>query len=312
MARYSIGLDLGGTNFRAAAVDPEGSVLDRVSAATNSAGGREAILSSIVSAIETLRRGRPQDELAGIGVALAGFIEMEKGLVLSSPNIPAFENFAARDEIGARLGSPVILENDANAAALGEKWMGAGRGVDDLVLLTLGTGIGGGIVIGGQVLHGSQGMAAEVGHITVNPTGIPCACGNAGCLEKHASATAIATMARHMALGDDLTSEDVHRLAVAGNPLAVRVFESMGSALGTGLAALVQIFNFPLYLLSGGVTAAWDMFAPAMLREIQQRSFTFRAGRTRVEKAALGSEAGLYGAARLAFQEDLTTSKSMN
>ncbi|MFB3776234.1 MAG: ROK family protein [Bryobacteraceae bacterium] len=312
MVRYSIGLDLGGTNFRAAAVDQQGRVLDRVSAATNSSGGRDAIVSAIVSAIEKLRRGRPQDDLAGIGVALAGFIEMEKGLIVSSPNIPAFENFPARDEIGARLGTPVILENDANAAALGEQWMGAGRGVEDLVLLTLGTGIGGGIIAGGRILHGSLGMAGEVGHITVNPTGIPCACGNTGCLEKHASATAIATMARHMALGEDLTSEEVYRMAVEGNPLAVRVFESMGSALGTGLASLVQIFNFPLYLLSGGVTAAWDMFAPAMLHELRQRSFTFRADRTRVEKAALGSEAGLYGAAYLALQKEFNTSKSMD
>ena len=312
MAQYSIGLDLGGTNFRAAAVSRDGKILDKISASTNSPAGREAIVSAIVDAIQELARSRPKDELAGIGVALAGFILMEKGVVVSSPNIPAFENFAARDEIGARLGIPVILENDANAAALGEKWIGAGVGVDDLVLLTLGTGIGGGIIAGGKVLHGSLGMAAEVGHITVNPTGIPCACGNVGCLEKHASATAIATMARHLALGDDLTSEDVYHLAVAGNPHARRVFESMGSALGTGLAALVQIFNFPLYLLSGGVMAAWDMFAPAMFRELQQRSFTFRASQTRVEKATLGSEAGLFGAAYLAFDAGRTTSKSMD
>ncbi len=303
MTEYSIGLDLGGTNFRAAAIDRDGQILARVSGATNSAGGRQAIVGEIAAAVKKLQQDRTGDTLAGIGVALAGYILMDKGLILTSPNIPPFENFAARDEIQASLGAPVLLENDANAAALGEKWMGAGRDVDDLVLLTLGTGIGGGIIAGGQVLHGYLGMAAEMGHTTVNPTGIPCACGNVGCLEKHASATAISSMARHLHLGENLTSEDVYKLALGGNQHAQRVFESMGSALGIGLANLVQIFNFPLYLLSGGVLAAWDLFAPAMFHELERRSYTFRTTRPRVERAILGEEAGVFGAACLSFQE---------
>src|SRR5512138_3596980 len=152
MAEYAIGLDLGGTNFRAAVVDRQGKVLEKVSRSTNSLEGREAIVSSIVGAIKELRGGPYGGELMGIGVALAGFIQMDKGLILTSPNIPAFENFAARDEISNRLGIPVILENDANAAAIGEKWIGAGRDVSDLVLLTLGTGIGGGIISERKVL----------------------------------------------------------------------------------------------------------------------------------------------------------------
>ncbi len=307
MAEYSIGLDLGGTNFRAAAIDRTGRILGKVSGTTNSSAGPGVIVGDIVAAVTRLRGDRQGDQLAGIGVALAGFILMEKGLVLSSPNIPAFENFSARDEIQARLGTRVILENDANAAALGEKWMGAGRDVDDLVLLTLGTGIGGGIISAGRVLRGNLGMAAEVGHTTVNPTGIPCACGNIGCLEKHASATAVVTMARHLNLGENLTSEQVYTLALAGDPRAKRVFQCMGSALGIGLANLIQIFNFPLYLLSGGVLAAWDLFAPAMFQELEQRSFTFRTTKPRVEKAILGNEAGMFGAAYLPFQEQQHT-----
>ena len=299
MAEYSIGLDLGGTNYRAAAIDREGRILERIAGATGAA--REAILGEMVTAILRLRDNRRGDELAGIGVALPGFILMEKGLLLKSPNIPSLENFPARDALQARLGVPVILENDANAAALGEKWIGAGRGCDDLVLLTLGTGIGGGIISGGRVLRGSQGMAGEVGHITVNPTGMPCGCGNIGCLEKHASATAIVTMARMLNLGENLTSEDVYKLAAGGSEPARRVFQSMGSALGIGLANLIQIFNFPLYLLSGGVLAAWDLFAPAMFEELGRRSLTYRAAAPRVDKAILGTEAGLMGAAYLPF-----------
>jgi glucokinase len=296
MAKYSIGVDLGGTNFRAAAIDQDGKLIDKISGATGSSGGREAILGALCGAIIALRDKRSGDELAGTGIVVPGFIDMAKGLVLSSPNIPPFENFYARDAFQERLHTPVILENDANAAALGEKWMGAGRDVNDLVLLTLGTGIS-----DGRVIHGFMGMAAELGHVTVDPTGNPCACGNRGCLEKHASATAISTMAKHLSLGDNLTSREVYDLAMAGNQHAKRVFECMGQALGMGLANYIQIFNFPLYLLSGGVLPAWDLFAPAMFREIEQRSATYRYTKTRVEKAALGSDAGLFGAARLPF-----------
>ena len=301
MTAYSIGVDLGGTNYRAAAIDRNGKLLERISGTTNPMGGREAIVGEIVSAISRLRDARSSDKLAGIGVALPGFIVMETGVIMTSPNIPPFENFPARDTFQERLKTPVILENDANAAALGEKWMGAGRDVDDLVLLTLGTGIGGGIISDGKIMHGYLGMAAELGHLTVDPNGTPCACGNTGCLEKHASATAVSTMARHLSLGDNLTSEDVYKLAIGGNQQAKRIFEYMGRALGIGLAAYVQIFNFPLYLLSGGPLAAWDLFAPAMFDEVGKRSFTFRNSKTRIEKATLGSDAGLYGAARLPF-----------
>ncbi|HYP06238.1 MAG TPA: ROK family protein, partial [Bryobacteraceae bacterium] len=196
----------------------------------------------------------------------------------------------------------IFLENDANAAALGEKWIGAGRDVDDLVLLTLGTGIGGGIIAGGKVLHGLVGMAGELGHITVVPSGNPCGCGNYGCLEKHASATAIASMARMLQLGDDITAEEVYKLATEGNDRAQMVFQTMGTMLGIAIGNLINIFNFPLYLLSGGVVAGWDQFAPAMMAEIERRSYTYRHVKTRVEKATLGNEAGLFGAAYLPFQ----------
>jgi glucokinase len=227
---------------------------------------------------------------------------MAKGVIGNSNNLPEFNGFPVRDEIEKRLGTPIFLENDANAAALGEKWAGAGRDVDDLILLTLGTGIGGGIVSGGKVLHGFVGMAGEIGHITVNPTGNPCGCGNFGCLEKHCSATAITAMARLIQLGDDLSAKDVYDLAVAGDPRAKQIFKTMGQYLGIAVATMINLFNFPLYLLSGGVLAAWDQFAPSMFSEVETRSYTFRNTKTRIDKAVLGNEAGLIGAAALPFQ----------
>jgi glucokinase len=298
MAEYSIGLDLGGTNLRAAAIDRAGRMLDKIAVSTDPSS-RERMLDDITGAIRQVEDRCGAKGLAGIGVGVPGFILMKEGVILNSNNLAALENFPFRDEIQKRLGTTFILENDANAAALGEKWMGAGREVDDLVLLTLGTGIGGGIVMGGRALHGFLGMAGELGHITVAPDGNPCGCGNRGCLEKHASATAISAMARMLQLGDDVSSKDVYDMAVSGNEKARRIFEQMGEALGIALAMLVNTFNFPLYLLSGGALGAWDYFAPKMLETVRWRSFTFRTTKTRIDKASLGDEAGLYGAAYL-------------
>src|SRR5574341_1457478 len=189
MAEYSIGVDLGGTNLRAAAVDRQGQILEKISGRTMLSEGRDAVIDDIVSSIVILRDKLGGRGLAGVGIGVPGFIQMEKGIIVGSHNMPGFDGFPVRAEIERRLKAPVILENDANAAALGEKWMGAGRNVDSLVLLTLGTGIGGGIIYHGRVIHGFVGMAGELGHMTVNPTGNPCGCGNIGCLEKHASAT---------------------------------------------------------------------------------------------------------------------------
>jgi len=151
-------------------------------------------------------------------------------------------------------------------------------------------------------MRGHLGMAGEIGHITVNPTGNPCGCGNIGCLEKHASATAVEAMATLLSLGENLTSEDVYNLAVKGNEKARMIWTSMGRALGIALSTLINLFNYPLFLLSGGQLPAWDFFAPAMLEEVHTRSFTFRNAETRIERATLGSLAGLYGAAYLPFQ----------
>jgi glucokinase len=304
---YSIGVDLGGTNLRAAAVDQAGRQLGKQAGAVRLRENRETVVRDIVAAIQALRERFGVAQLAGAGVAVPGFIRIQDGVVANSSNLPSLEGFPLRDEIGGKLGTPVILENDANAAALGEKWLGAGRNANDLILLTLGTGIGGGIILNGQIVRGRDGMAGEFGHMTVFPDGNPCGCGNTGCLDKHASATAISTMARLLQLGENLTSEEVYRIATEGSGedahKAKRIFERMGVALGIAIGNLVNVFNAPLYLLSGGPLPAWDLFAPTMIAEARKRSFTFRNTETRIEKALLGNVAGLSGAAYLPFLE---------
>lgn len=308
MPDYAIGVDLGGTNLKAATVSADGNMLDRLNAQTDITQGPERIINDIVASIEALRdRAVSGQRLTGVGIGVPGFIRLAEGYVVGSHNLPPLNEYPVRDAIEQRLGTPVILENDANAAALGEKWIGAGRGVDDLVLLTLGTGIGGGIISHGRVLHGAVGMAGELGHLTVVPNGNPCGCGNVGCLEKHASATAVESMANLLALGDNLTSKDVYDLAVAGDERARRIFASMGEALGIAIATLINVFNFPLYLMSGGALAAWEFFYPTLEAEVRKRSFTYRNTETRIEKAILGNEAGLYGAAYLPLQAQRST-----
>ncbi|HLH03416.1 MAG TPA: ROK family protein [Bryobacteraceae bacterium] len=305
MSAYAIGVDLGGTNLRAAAIDPNGHLLARLSVEAQYAAGPERVADEIAQMIETIRQRLVDSSLQGVGIGVPGYIDIDAGVVMEAANLPDFEGFPIRERIQQRLDTPILLENDANVAALGEKWMGAGKDVKDLILLTLGTGIGGGIVIDGKVLHGFRGMAGEFGHMTVFPDGNPCGCGNYGCLEKHASASAIAAMGRMMHFGREIRSAaDVYALAVQGNPRALRVFESMGRALGIALASLINIFNFPLYLLSGGPLPAWDLFAPSMFEEVRRRSFTFVPTGTRIEKAALGADAGLYGAAYLPLCHD--------
>jgi glucokinase len=308
MTGYSIGVDLGGTNLRAAAIDATGKVLERIAGVTNFSEGRDAVISDIVAATSALRKRHGSGGLAGIGVGVPGFIQFKDGIILNANNLPFLEGFAMRDALESRLNSVVVLENDANSAALGEKWMGAGRETDDLILLTLGTGIGGGIISGGRILRGFLGMAGELGHVTVVPNGYPCGCGSQGCVEKYSSATAVTAMARLLQLGHELSAKEVYEIAQgddARGAKAREIFRVMGESLGMLLASLINTFNFPLYLLSGGMLPAWNLFAPHMLRTVEQRSYTYRNTQksTCIAQATLGNEAGLFGAAYLPWVE---------
>src|SRR5215472_10428848 len=197
MDKFAIGVDLGGTNLRVAAVDDKGNILESVDTLTHVSHGREAVVSRLTDAVRFIsRKLSPSHTFLGVGVGLPGIIDLEAGTLHSAANFPGWNDYPAREDLEARFGATVILENDANCAALGEKWLGAGREVDDLCMLTLGTGVGGGFVVNGSPWHGVLGMAGEFGHMTVIADGIPCPCGSRGCLEQYASATAIRRMAQ--------------------------------------------------------------------------------------------------------------------
>jgi glucokinase len=322
---FAIGVDLGGTNLRIAAVGERGKLLEKVTTDTGVARPRDEVIAEMCRAIQALEKKRKAGgRLAGIGVGVPGIIDLRSGTLRESPNLPGWENYPVREEIERRLGTRVgvLLENDANAAALGEKWLGAGREVDDLCMITLGTGVGGGIVLGGRIWHGMTGMAGELGHITVEPEGPRCGCGSRGCLEQFASAKAIERMAREATAGGNapalarvaakrgFSSETVCRMAEAGDLAAQEIFGRVGRALGIVLAGLINTFNLPMYVIGGGVAAGWEMFSPALLEEVRRRSFVYAAtslhpkgGKTVIARAELGPDAGLFGAARLAMQD---------
>jgi glucokinase len=332
MNSFAIGVDLGGTNLRIAAVDTAGKVLEKISTNAQVARGRDYILDQMCKSIRALaERFGGAGGLIGIGIGVPGIIDKRKGVVRESPNLPDWRDYPVHDEIRRRLQADVILENDANAAALGEKWLGIGGEFDDVCMLTLGTGVGGGIVLQGRIWHGVTGMAGEMGHITIEPHGIKCGCGNWGCLEQYASATAIKRMAAEaIARGEtpelakamdrdpEFSAKGIYDFAMQGDEAARRVFHVVGQSLGIALAGLINIFNLPMYIIGGGVSHAWDAFSPSMLEQVRQRSFVYAATApsgaaidhrqntadsagqsTIITRATLGSDAGLLGAARL-------------
>lgn len=326
MGDYSIGVDLGGTNLRIAAVDGDGKLLEKLTLGAEVSRGRDFVITEMCKAIETLRtKYHGSGELVGIGIGVPGFIDMAAGMVMESPNLPDWKSFPVRDEIEKRLKTRVILENDANSAAMGEKWLGAGREYEHMAMYTLGTGVGGGLVFNGRLWHGMTGMAGELGHFTVFADGHPCGCGSRGCLEQYASATAVVRMAREaIARGESaelerlshdpmqFTSRSIYNLTLQSEAAAKRVFDLVGRALGIGIGAMVNALNLPMYVIGGGVSSAWDAFAPAMFEEMKFRSSIYsltspdRVGHdkgTIITRALLGSDAGLYGAARLPMLE---------
>ena len=312
MNPVAIGVDLGGTNLRTAIINQDGEILDKRKELTLAAEGWKKVVARLADSIR-----RMQDEASGrgfrvaaAGVGAPGVIQGDRGIVVKSPNFPDWNNLPLKDELESIVGIPVTIENDANAAALGEQWQGAGRGIGSMILLTLGTGVGGGIVLNSKIWQGADGMAGEIGHMTLVPDGRKCGCGNTGCLEMYASARGIImTYQEELSrsgtgplTGDTLTSARVYQAARDGDAGAMRAMQSMGAMLGIGIASLINIFNPEMIVIGGGVKDAWDLFIPSAREEIKRRAFQIPAERTAVVQSKLGDNAGLIGAAASAFQ----------
>ena len=292
--------DVGGTNLRVAAVASDGTILHRLSVETPQSGVAADIERAIVTAAQSCIEAvsdtcRP----TGFGLALAALVNYRESLIISSPNLPELNSHPLAANISRELGIKVVLENDATAAAIGEHWLGASADADHSIFITLGTGVGGGLILNGKAFRGADGTAGEVGHICVEPEGVECGCGSHGCLEQYASATAIIRMAQERGLAADTsTAAAVYAAAKADNTTAIGIFDDMGRYLGLGLASLVNVLNPELIVIGGGVARAWDLFIDSLRNEIVARAFSHPGSRVRLIRASLGDSAGILGAAQ--------------
>jgi len=305
-----IGIDLGGTSLRVGAFDAQMQLLASRVMPTRVRSGPQAVVADMADAIASLL-----DETTActdaIGLGSPGPLNLTDGTLGQLPNFPGWDFFPLRSALEDLTGLPVVLEGDANAAALAEWKLGAGRneGVDSMAMLTLGTGVGSGIILAGRIWHGIVGMGGEAGHVSVNYDGPTCSCGGRGCLEYYASATGIERAARARK-HSSVTARQLAELAHAGDQDARDIYAQVGVYLGRGLAGLVNTLDLPLYVIGGGVAAAWDLFAPEMFRTLRELSYVYRLqqptqltrrepNRPFITAATLGPDAGLLGAAML-------------
>lgn len=298
---------MGGTKIAAGVVTPGGTILKETRYPTPASPKR--LVESIARAVLEVKE---RFEVGGACLAVAGLILSQENRVVFSPNLHAVEGIPLKDELEPRIGVPLTVENDANAAAWGEFRFGAGSEVDHLVFVTLGTGVGGGVISHGVLLRGAQGSGGELGHVTIQATGPRCSCGNRGCLEALASGTAISRRARELASEEPdstlgrlaaerkILGEDVTRLAREGDELALSVLEEAGRWLGIGLAGFVNIFNPEVVAVGGGVVAAGELILKAAREEVYLRARPPSRDLANIKEATLGPESGVLGAAALA------------
>ena len=311
-SRIVFAADLGGTHLRAALVDQCGRIHAQLKHETPRQDSVKYVVDSLVSAATELssKLNGQAPPISSAAIMVPGMVDKTNTVVVSAPNLPCLDNFALKAVLQDKLNLPVLLENDANAAAVGEMWLGAARGHRSVICITLGTGVGGGIILDGKLWRGDDGSAGEIGHTTVEPfLGPPCKCGNRGCLEVFASATAIVRMAEEgldefpntRLKAEGLTALKVYEAGMAGDELSISVFKTAGRYLGVGLANLITLLGPEVIVIGGGGSNGWKLFADEMMEQIRLRVFPSHGKNVKIVTAECGDNAGLVGAARLAF-----------
>lgn len=316
MDKKLLGIDLGGTTVKFAILTQNGEIQQKWSIDTNILDEGTHIVPDIVESINhhlALYEMKPE-QFIGIGMGTPGSVDITKGTVIGAYNLNWKTLQPVKEIIEKGTGIPFFIDNDANVAALGERWKGAGENDPDVVFVTLGTGVGGGIVMNGQLLHGAAGCAGEIGHITVDPEGFECTCGKRGCLETVASATGVVRVARQLAEeyaggselkarldnGEDITSKDVFELAAKNDDLALRVVDKVTFYLGLACGNIGNTLNPSAIIIGGGVSAAGEFLRSRVEAYFEQFTFPQVRNSTKIKLAELGNEAGVIGAASLA------------
>jgi glucokinase len=328
MDGWAIGIDLGAQSMRGSWVSPKGQLFDPIKWETRVEDGKEKVLGRLVGLVDELMKNPPEGvdpkkDVVGAGFAIPGILHMKKGIVVQSPHFPDWKRFAIHEKLKKKLKLPVFVDNDANCAAIGEKVFGACKSYDHFVYVTLGTGIGGAVFLNGDIYHGSIGMAGEVGHITVDPQGLPEATGNRGSVELYASASGLERIISELKeKHPDIQAasvEDLFELYKRGNKYEhyeeiEKVFGDMGEALGVMLANVVNTLDPQAICFSGGLTHAWKAFSRKMIQITMERSYVARHNKLRILCTSLSKnsnyiETGVVGAASLAFIDKLRKNK---
>ncbi|MCD6545849.1 MAG: ROK family protein [Thermotogae bacterium] len=312
MTENIIGIDLGGTMVKIGIVDPKNGILKKDEIETKIELGFERVVERICQKITEIV---DISNVRAVGVGSPGSIDHDKGIIKFSPNFPDWNNVPLKTEIEKHLRLSVFIENDANSAALGEKWFGEGKGKDHIVVLTLGTGIGGGVITHGKLLTGNTGIGAELGHMIVDPHGPICGCGNYGCLEAMASATALIRYANEgrKRFPESKIFELEKRRGVLGareifdayrlkDRLATRIFETFVEAMSVGITSIIHIFNPQVVILGGGMSKSADLFIPKIREKVDMRTIPSFLGTFEIVGSKLGNDAGILGAAAVALE----------
>lgn len=311
MDNYFIGIDVGGTMIKGALFDSRGKLIKKDSVATQ-ANKEERFFENIVSLIHLLQKGK--GHVAALGIGLPGVLDKERETLIESPNLPNLHNVQIKKRLTTALDIPVFFENDANIAALGELWTGAGKGLTNFLLCTLGTGIGSGLILNGNLWTGEEGKAGEFGHMIVNPDGARCACGKRGCLEAHSSGTAITRMAKealksnrpssllnlYKGKPETLTPKIIYNEAKKGDALCLEIYMEAARYLAIGISSVNNLLDLHYFIVGGGVSKAFDIFENFLLQEIRKRVFTVSKDKIRILVSKLGNDAGIFGAGYLA------------
>jgi glucokinase len=314
--KHYIGVDLGGTNIKAGVVTENAQVVVKTVLATEADKGADHIIDRICRAVKTLmsESGLSREDIGGIGVGSPGTLDTKAGVVHYAPNMPLWADVNVVERVYERTGMKTVLENDANAAAYGEFWAGAGKGVSSIVMFTLGTGIGGGIIANGRLIHGTTDCAGELGHMTIEVEGRECACGNHGCLEAYASANSLArrfkeavaaggesVLSARLAGGGQVDSRAVCDAALAGDELALRIFWETGVYLGVGIVNIMHTINPARVIISGGLIKAGDLLMRPIKDTVERRALPDAKRNCDIVFASLGEDAGFIGGAGCAL-----------
>lgn len=317
MSNYCIGVDLGGTFIKFGLLDDDNNPSELFQLPTPIDGGAEAVIEQMIAGSRQLMQGDGlgAGDVVGIGIGSPGPLDLKKGMVIAMPNIVGMENAPLRDRLSEALGIPGVLENDANAAAYGEYICGAGKAARNMVLLTLGTGVGSGIVLDGRVLHGSHDIAGELGHMIIEAGGELCGCGQRGCLERYCSATYVAryaaqrieqgaesSLAGVLAENGELTTKDINAARQTGDALAVEVWNRGVKYLAIACVNICRIFDPDEIVLAGGLTRAGDDLMIPLQAHYERLRWSLTPRQTTIEVSTLGPDAGVIGAAGVAWQ----------